>query len=81
MELDWENLLDDWDGEDCWRNWAWENCSGPKRNSGYSPTGIVRLRVGIVLRPRVGRVHVFRRYLMSLKNRTLFENMVWCLTI
>ena len=34
MELDWKNLLDDWDGEDCWRNWAWKNCLGPKRNSG-----------------------------------------------
>ena len=34
MELDWENLLDDWDGEDCRRNWAWENCFGPKRNLG-----------------------------------------------
>ena len=34
MELDWENLLDNWDGEDYWRNQAQENCSGPKRNSG-----------------------------------------------
>jgi len=34
MELDWENLLDDWDSEYCWGNWAWENCSGPKRNLG-----------------------------------------------
>ena len=34
MELDWENLLDDWNGEDCQRNQAWENCSGPKRNLG-----------------------------------------------
>ena len=33
MKLDWESLLDDWDGEDCWGNQAWENCSGPKRNS------------------------------------------------
>jgi len=33
MKLDWESLLDDWDGEDYWENWAWENYSGPKRNS------------------------------------------------
>jgi len=34
MKLDWESLLDDWDGEDYWRNWARENCLGPKRNLG-----------------------------------------------
>ena len=34
MKLDWENLLDDWDGEDYWENLAWENCSGSKRNLG-----------------------------------------------
>ena len=34
MKLDWDSLLDDWDGKDCWGNRAWENCSGPKRNSG-----------------------------------------------
>ena len=34
MEFERKNLLDDWDGEDCWGNWAWENCSGLKRNSG-----------------------------------------------
>ena len=32
--VDWQNLLEDWDGEYYWRNWAWENCSGPKKNSG-----------------------------------------------
>jgi len=34
MKLNWKSLLDDWDREDRWGNWAWENCSGPKRNSG-----------------------------------------------
>ena len=34
MELDWENLLDDWDGGDDWGNLAQENYSGPKRNLG-----------------------------------------------
>ena len=34
MKLDWESLLDDRDGEYCWGHWAWENCLGPKRNSG-----------------------------------------------
>ena len=34
MELDWKNLPDDWDGENCWRNQAWEDCSGPKRSLG-----------------------------------------------
>jgi len=32
MELGWEDLLDDWDGEDYWGNLAYENCSWPKRN-------------------------------------------------
>jgi len=32
LELDWENLFDDWDGENYWENLAWENCSGPKRS-------------------------------------------------
>ena len=36
MGLDWENLVEDWDGENCWRNQAWEECSGPKRNLGDS---------------------------------------------
>ena len=35
MELDWENLLDEWDGENYWERLAWENCSGPKRSLGY----------------------------------------------
>ena len=30
MELDRENLVEDWDGENCCRNQAWEDCSGPK---------------------------------------------------
>ena len=34
MMLNWESLLDDLDGEYCWGNWAWENCSDSKRNSG-----------------------------------------------
>ena len=34
MELDWEILLDEWDGENYWERLAWENCSGPKRNLG-----------------------------------------------
>jgi len=31
MELDWGNLLDEWDGENYWESLAWENYSGPKR--------------------------------------------------
>jgi len=53
----------------------------PREIQVISPTRIVSPRVGIVLRPRVGHVHAFRRYLMSLKNGTLFKNMIWCLTI
>ena len=30
--LDWENLVEDWDGENYWESLASENCSGPKRN-------------------------------------------------
>ena len=36
MRLDWENVVEDWDGENYWRNQAWEDCSGPKRNLGDS---------------------------------------------
>ena len=36
MELDWENLVEDWNGEYCWRNQAWEDYFGPKRNLGDS---------------------------------------------
>ena len=36
MELDWGNLVEDWDGENCWRNQAQEDCSGPKKNLGDS---------------------------------------------
>ena len=32
MEFDWENLLDEWDGENYQESLAWKNCSGPKRN-------------------------------------------------
>jgi len=32
MEPNWENLLDEWDGENYWESLDWENCSGPKRN-------------------------------------------------
>ena len=80
MELDWENLLDDWDGEDCWRNWVQENCSRPKRNSGdFSNRDCMSASKDYVA--ALSRVHVFRRYLMSLENGTLFKNIVQCLTI
>ena len=36
MGLDWENVVEDWDGENCQKNQAWEDCSGPKRNLGDS---------------------------------------------
>ena len=36
MELDWGNLVEDWDGENCWRYQAQEDYSGPKRNLGDS---------------------------------------------
>jgi len=42
----------------------------PREIQVISPTRIISLLVGIVLRPGVGHVHVFRRYLMSLKNGT-----------
>ena len=42
---------------------------------------IVCLRVGIRRRPCVGRVQVFRWYLLGMKNRALFKDMVWCLAV
>ena len=36
MELDWENLLDELEGENYQERLAWENYSGPKRNLGDS---------------------------------------------
>jgi len=46
-----------------------------------SPIGIVCLWVGIMRRPWIGRVQVFRWHLLGLKNRALFKDMIWCLTI
>ena len=54
---------------------------GPREIWVISPTGIVSLRARSALRPWVGRIHVFQWNLMSLKNGTLFKNMVQCLTI
>ena len=51
MELDWENSLDEWDGENYWERLAWENYSGPKRIWVISPTRFVHLRVRIVWQP------------------------------
>jgi len=54
--------------------WPGRIVLGPREVWVISPTRIVRLRVWIVLQLWVGHIHVFRRYLISLKNRTLFEN-------
>ena len=49
MELDWENLLDEWDGENYWECLAWENCSGPKRNlSDFSDRGCTSVNTDCV---------------------------------
>ena len=48
MELDWENLLDEWDGENYWESLAWENCSRPKRNLGdFSNRGLYVCEYGL----------------------------------
>ena len=51
MKLDWEILLDDWDGEYCWEIGPGRIIRAPKKIWVISPTGIVSLRVRIVLRP------------------------------
>ena len=81
MELDWEKSLDDWAGGDDWGNLAWENCSGPKRNLGdfsnRDCTFASKDYAAAMSRPH----SCVRRHSVSLKKRTLFKDMVRCLTV
>ena len=81
MGLDWGNLLDEWDGENYRESLAWENCSGTKRNLGdFSNRGCTSVSTDCVA--AVSRPHsCVRRHLVSLENRILFKNIVWCLTV
>jgi len=80
MKHNWESLLDDWIGEDCWENWAWENCSGPREIWVISPTGIVSMSRDCVTALSMLNSCV-PTILNEFENGTLFENMIWCLII
>ena len=81
MMLDWENLIDDLNGEHCWGNWVWENCSDSKRNLGdFSNRGCMSVSwdcFAALSRPR----SCVPTILVSLKDWTFLKNIVMCLTI
>ena len=54
---------------------------GPREIQMISPTGIVGLRIWIVVGSCEGCIHGFGQHLMSIKNRTLFGHMVHNLTV
>ena len=58
MELDWENLLDEQDGENYWESLARENYSRPKRNLGdFSNWGCMSVSTDCVA--AVSRLHSY----------------------
>ena len=81
MELDWENLVEDWDGENCWINQAWEDCSGPKKNLGDSSnrdcTFAIKDYAVAVSRPCLGVLAA----LAGMENKALFNDMIRCLIV
>jgi len=81
IDIDWENLVETGMAKIVGEIKPRRIVLGLREIWVIPPTEIVCLRVRIMWRPWVGHVQVFRWHLLGMKNRILFKDMVWCLTV